>query len=52
MNETPNLSDLIELTKETYGYDYIHAYAHLAGSMFVFLTDEQKQLIAEIAKGK
>ena len=52
MNETPNLSDLIELTKETYGYDYIHAYAHLAGSMFVLLSDENKQLLAELAKGK
>ena len=52
MTEVPTLSELIELTKETYGYDYIHAYAHLAGSMFVLLSDENKQLVAELAKGK
>jgi hypothetical protein len=47
MNETPNLSDLIEHAKEVYGYDYIHAYAHVAGSMFALLSDEDKQIIAK-----
>ena len=47
MNETPNLSELIEHAKEVYGYDYIHAYAHVAGSMFALLSDEDKQIIAK-----
>ncbi len=47
MNETPNLSELIEHAMERYGYDYIHAYAHIAGAMFALLSDEDKQIIAK-----